>query len=66
MKQGRVTIVFVWSHSKMEGLLTKNNWLRFPPEPEEAKLNIIGGDIAIAIAITRTSQGIVVLRVNVS
>ena len=23
----------------MEGILTKNNWLRFPPKPQEAKLN---------------------------
>ena len=25
----------------MEGILTKNNWLRFPPKPKEAKLNIV-------------------------
>ena len=25
----------------MEGILTKNNWLRFPPKLKEAKLNII-------------------------
>ena len=29
----------------MEGLLTKDNWLRFPPKPKEAKLNIMGGDL---------------------
>ena len=27
-----------------EGILTKNNWLRFPPKPKEAKLKIMGGD----------------------
>ena len=29
----------------MEGILTKNNWLRFPPKPKEAKLNIMGRDL---------------------
>ena len=33
------TVVFV-----MEGILTKNNLLRFPPKPKEAKLKIMGGD----------------------
>ena len=28
----------------MEGILTKNNWLRFPPKPKKAKLKIVGGD----------------------
>ena len=31
-------------HFKMEGILTKNNWLRFPPKSKEAKLKIVGGD----------------------
>ena len=29
----------------MEGILTKNDWLRFSPKPKEAKLNIMGVDL---------------------
>ena len=40
-----VHILYLSGLNKMEGLLTKNNWLRFPPKPKEAKLNIFGGDL---------------------
>ena len=38
------TVLYLSGLKKMEGLLTKNNWLRFPQKPKEAKLNIMGGD----------------------
>ena len=34
-------LLYLSGLKKMEGLLTKNNWLRFPPKPKEAKLNIM-------------------------
>ena len=37
------TIVFVWSQYN-GGNIDKEQWLRFPPKPNEAKLNIMGGD----------------------
>ena len=38
-------IVYLSGLNKREGFLTKNNWLRFPSKPKEAKLNIMGGDL---------------------
>ena len=38
-------LLYLSGLNMMEGILTKNNWLRFPPKPKEAKLNIIGGDL---------------------
>ena len=34
-----IILLYLFGLNKMEGLLTKNNWLRFPPKPKEAKLN---------------------------
>ena len=38
------SIVFVWSQYD-GGNIDKEQWLRFPPKPNEAKLNIMGGDL---------------------
>ena len=40
----RINIVFVWSQYD-GGNIDKEQWLRFPPKPNEAKLNIMGGDL---------------------
>ena len=40
----------------MEGILTKNNWLRFPPKPKKAKLNIMGGDLFWILQTTASSN----------
>ena len=37
-------IVFVWSQYD-GGNIDKEQWLRFPPKPNEAKLNIMVGDL---------------------
>ena len=37
-------IVFIWSQYD-GGNIDKEQWLRFPPKPNEAKLNIMGGDL---------------------
>ena len=42
------TIVFVWSQYD-GGNIDKEQCLRFLPKPNEAKLNIIGGDLAIQL-----------------
>ena len=39
-----MTVLYLSGLNIMEGILTKNNWLRFPPKPKEAKLKIMGGD----------------------
>ena len=39
------TLLYLSGLNMMEGILTKSNWLRFPPKPKEAKLNIMGGDL---------------------
>ena len=44
-KNFKVTVLCLSGLNKMEGLVTKNNWLWFPPKPKEAKLNIVGGDL---------------------
>ena len=36
-------VLYLSGLNMMEGILTKNNWLRFPPKPEEAELMIMGG-----------------------
>ena len=38
-------LLYLSGLNKMEGLLTKNNWLRFPPKPKKAKPTIVGGDL---------------------
>ena len=40
-----VKVLYLSGLNMMERILTKNNWLRFPPKPEEAKLLIMGGDL---------------------
>ena len=37
-----IPLLYLSGLNKMEGLLTKSNWLRFPPKPKEDKLNIMG------------------------
>ena len=39
-----VIVLYLSGLNMMEGILTKNNWLRFPPKPKEAKPKIMGGD----------------------
>ena len=43
-KNSKRGILYLSGLNLMEGILTKNNWLRFPPKPKEAKLKIVGGD----------------------
>ena len=50
--RSRTLLLYLSGLNKMEGLLTKNNWLRFPPKPKEAKLNIVGGDLFWIITST--------------
>ena len=33
-----LTLLYLSGINMMEGILTNNNWLRFPPKPKEAKL----------------------------
>ena len=42
------TKLYLSGLNNMEGLLTKNNWMRFPPKPKDAKLNIMGGVIEVS------------------
>ena len=39
-----VVVLYLSGLNMMEGILTKNNWHRFPPKPKEAKLKIAGED----------------------
>ena len=48
-------LLYLSGLNMMEGILTKNNQLRFPPKPKEAKLNITGDDI-FWILPTRSSS----------
>ena len=43
-KDIHINIVFVWSQYD-GGNIDKEQWLRFPPKPNEAKLNIMDGDL---------------------
>ena len=42
---GVIQLLYLSGLNMMEGILTKNKWLRFPPKPKEAQLNILGGDL---------------------
>ena len=53
-------LLYLSGFNKMEGLLKKNNWLRFPPKPKEAKLNFIqkvGWPWHIGISFNSGSEG---------
>ena len=39
-KERKKDVIVFASLNMTEGILTKNNWLWFPPKPEEAKLVI--------------------------
>ena len=42
-------VLYLSGLNMIEGILTKNNWLRFPAKPKEVKLKIIGGDNKMVI-----------------
>ena len=39
-----VPLLYFSGLNMMEGILTKSNWLRFPPKPKETEPQIMGGD----------------------
>ena len=48
ISQSIMLLLYLSGHNMMEGILTKNNRLRFPPKPKEAKLKIMGGDFILS------------------
>ena len=44
-KEVSAEVLYLSDLNMKEGILTKNNWLRFPPKLKEAMLNIMGGDL---------------------